>query len=200
MLQAGTTSNSTNNNNNNNNENANNETQQNVLTAGQEEAGGSTTSPGQTAGNTPAASTKKDSTIKVDAAGSVSWNYVADETKATLDNVNISLTRPNGGSDMTTGVSVMAEDSSYIGSYSGAAAISKIGAADTSKFQASLSGAIAVNDLYKTTESSLKHATITNADNVEENNKKSDDSEDISVDKSYIALLTYKEANYGRFN
>ena len=145
------------------NETENSTTQQAVLTAGQGEAGSSTN---QTAGKTPAASAKKDSTIKVDAAGSVSWNYVADETKAALDNVNISLTRPNEGTNVTTGVSVMAEDSSYIGSYSGAAAISKIGATDTSKFQASLSGAVAVNDLYKTTEASLKNAIITNADNV----------------------------------
>ncbi|MGM9561735.1 MAG: hypothetical protein ACI3WT_05750, partial [Phascolarctobacterium sp.] len=119
------------------------------------------------AGNAkPEQSKKKESSIKVDAAGSVSWNYIVDETKASLENVDITLTRPEAGNEMTTGVSVLAEDSSYIGSYSGAAAISKIGAADKSKFSGSLSGAVAVNDIYKTTGANLKNTKITNADNV----------------------------------
>ncbi|MGM9568613.1 MAG: leukotoxin LktA family filamentous adhesin, partial [Phascolarctobacterium sp.] len=49
----------------------------------------------------PEAAQKKESSIKVDAAGSVSWNYVVDETKASLENVNINLTRPSDGSDKT---------------------------------------------------------------------------------------------------
>lgn len=127
----------------------------------------------------PAAAKKKESSFRVDLAGSVSWNYVVDETKASLDNVNITLTRPSGGTDVTTGVSVLAEDSSYSGSYSGAAAISKIDTTDKSKFSGSLSGAIAVNDIYKTTEAKLNNTTITNADNV--NNKAQNSGAQVAV-------------------
>ena len=121
------------------------------------------------ADNKKKAGSKKadESVIKVGAAGSVAWNYVKDETSASLDNVDIALTRP-AGNDKTTGVSIAAEDSSYIGAYSGAAALSKVGLAgkDATKFQSSLSGAVAVNDVYKTTTSSLNNTKLTNADNV----------------------------------
>ena len=64
----------------------------------------------------------------------------------------------------------MAEDSSYIGAYSGAAALSKFGFAaeegSSTKFQGMLSGAIAVNDVYKSTTSALRRAELNNADNV----------------------------------
>ena len=111
----------------------------------------------------------QESVIKVDAAGSVAWNYVKDETDASLDNVQIELLRP-AGANKTTGVDIMAEDSSYIGAYSGAAALSKFGFAaedgSSTKFQGMLSGAIAVNDVYKSTTSALRHAELNNADNV----------------------------------
>lgn len=111
----------------------------------------------------------EESVIKVDAAGSVAWNYVKDETDASIDNVQIELLRPAGASK-TTGVDIMAEDSSYIGAYSGAAALSKFGFAaeegSSTKFQGMLSGAIAVNDVYKSTTSALRRAELNNADNV----------------------------------
>ena len=111
----------------------------------------------------------QESVIKVDAAGSVAWNYVKDETDASVDNVQIELQRP-AGANKTTGVDIMAEDSSYIGAYSGAAALSKFGFAaeegSSTKFQGMLSGAIAVNDVYKSTTSALRHAELNNADNV----------------------------------
>lgn len=111
----------------------------------------------------------EESVIKVDAAGSVAWNYVKDETDASIDNVQIELLRP-AGADKTTGVDIMAEDSSYIGAYSGAAALSKFGFAaeegSSTKFQGMLSGAIAVNDVYKSTTSALRRAELNNADNV----------------------------------
>ena len=111
----------------------------------------------------------EESVIKVDAAGSVAWNYVKDETDASIDNVQIELLRP-AGANKTTGVDTMAEDSSYIGAYSGAAALSKFGFAaedgSSTKFQGMLSGAIAVNDVYKSTTSALRRAELNNADNV----------------------------------
>ena len=111
----------------------------------------------------------EESVIKVDGAGSVAWNYVKDETDASIDNVQIELLRP-AGANKTTGVDIMAEDSSYIGAYSGAAALSKFGFAaeegSSTKFQGMLSGAIAVNDVYKSTTSALRRAKLNNADNV----------------------------------
>lgn len=111
----------------------------------------------------------EESVIKVDAAGSVAWNYVKDETDASIDNVQIEMLRP-AGANKTTGVDIMAEDSSYIGAYSGAAALSKFGFAaedgSSTKFQGMLSGAIAVNDVYKSTTSALRRAELNNADNV----------------------------------
>ena len=111
----------------------------------------------------------EESVIKVDAAGSVAWNYVKDETDASIDNVQIELLRPEGA-NKTTGVDIMAEDSSYIGAYSGAAALSKFGFAaeegSSTKVQGMLSGAIAVNDVYKSTTSALRRAELNNADNV----------------------------------
>lgn len=111
----------------------------------------------------------EESVIKVDAAVSVAWNYVKDETDASIDNVQIELLRP-AGANKTTGVDIMAEDSSYIGAYSGAAALSKFGFAaedgSSTKFQGMLSGAIAVNDVYKSTTSALRRAELNNADNV----------------------------------
>lgn len=111
----------------------------------------------------------EESVIKVDAAGSVAWNYVKDETDASIDNVQIEMLPPKGA-NKNIGVDIMAEDSSYIGAYSGAAALSKFGFAaeegSSTKFQGMLSGAIAVNDVYKSTTSALRHAELNNAYNV----------------------------------
>ena len=69
-----------------------------------------------------------DPILKVNAAGSVSWNYVNDKTEAKLDNVAIKLTAPNIGEgvidqkliqDKSASVHVNSEDNSYIGAYSG---------------------------------------------------------------------------------
>lgn len=111
----------------------------------------------------------EESVIKVDAAGSVAWNYVKDETDASIDNVQIELLRP-AGTDKTTSVAIAAEESSYIGAYSGSAALSKFGfageKASSTKFEGMLSGAIAVNDVHKSTTSALRRAELNNADNV----------------------------------
>ncbi|MGM9583128.1 MAG: hypothetical protein ACI3WU_05375, partial [Phascolarctobacterium sp.] len=116
-----------------------------------------------------------DVAVRINAAGSVSWNYVVDETRATLDNVNIVLTEPDIAAgvtdaklknDVTTAVNVKAEDSSYIGAYSGAAALSKLGNNSHASFQAVLSGAVAVNDLKKETYATFKNSSVENADNI----------------------------------
>lgn len=117
----------------------------------------------------------QDVVARINAAGSVSWNYVVDETRAILDNVAISLTEPTIDqavqdatlkSDKTTAVNVKAEDSSYIGAYSGAAALTKLGNNSQASFQAALSGAVAVNDLKKETYSTFKNSSVENADNI----------------------------------
>ena len=107
----------------------------------------------------------QEATIKLNAVGSVSWNYVVDETKATLDNVEITLTSPEKGvgvadTDVTGSVRVEAEDASYIGAYSGAMALNKLGNGDNSKFQGTLAGAVGVNDLKKTTTATLENSVI----------------------------------------
>ena len=108
-------------------------------------------------------------TVSLNAVGSVSWNYVIDETKATLDNVNITLTPAEIGAgvvdeklinDKTAFVKVEAEDASYIGAYSGAMALNKLGNGDNSKFQGTLAGAVGVNDLQKTTTATLGNSVI----------------------------------------
>ena len=107
--------------------------------------------------------------ISLNAVGSVSWNYVVDETKATLDNVNINLTKADVAADVTdetlkndrsASVKVEAEDASYIGAYSGAMALNKLGSNNNTKFQGTLAGAVAVNDLKKTTTVTLQNTDI----------------------------------------
>lgn len=141
-------------------DNTKNDTVKSLLkdTAGTDNAGSGTAKP------TPSTKTK-DSIIKVDAAGSVAWNYVNDETNASLEGVTIGLERL-GSDDKTTSVNLKSEDSSYIGAYSGAAALSKFGyaedAVNATKAQGMLSGAVAVNDLYKNTTSRLDNVYIFN--------------------------------------
>ena len=114
-----------------------------------------------------------DPILKVNAAGSVSWNYVNDKTEAKLDNVEIKLTAPDIREgvidqkliqDKSASVHVNSKDNSYIGAYSGSAALTKFGEDNTSQFTGSLSGAIAVNDLKKSTLASMGNTTISQKD------------------------------------
>ena len=119
--------------------------------------------PAPGAGESGGSDSSKDKTtaIRINAAGSVSWNYVKDDTEAGLDNVNVNLK----GQDSS--LTVEAQDNSYIGAYSGAMALTKMGVSNDKdsegnrKFDASLSGAIAKNDLHKVTWASLGNTTVT---------------------------------------
>lgn len=111
----------------------------------------------------------QDAIVKVNAVGSTSWNYVVDETKATLDNVKITLTPAEIGTGVTSAelindksgfVKVEAEDASYIGAYSGAMALTKLGNNNHTAFQSALAGAVAVNDLQKNTTATLENSSI----------------------------------------
>ena len=116
---------------------------------------------------TPQAGTKNP-VVELKAAGSVSVNYIVDETRAAIDNVNIEMLRPTSGSDMTTNVSLKAEDDSYIGAYSGAGALTKQGVdfKHDSKFSSLINGAVAFNEINKTTSATLQNSKVTNVDNV----------------------------------
>lgn len=111
----------------------------------------------------------QDAIVKINAVGSTSWNYVVDETKATLDNVNITLTPAEIGAGVTSAelindksgfVKVEAEDAPYIGAYSGAMALTKLGNNNHTAFQSALAGAVAVNDLQKNTTATLENSSI----------------------------------------
>lgn len=116
---------------------------------------------------TPQAGTKNP-VVELKAAGSVSVNYIVDETRAAIDSVNIEMLRPTSGSDMTTNVSLTAEDDSYIGAYSGAGALTKQGVdfKHDSKFSSLINGAVAFNEINKTTSATLQNSKVTNVDNV----------------------------------
>lgn len=116
---------------------------------------------------TPQAVTKNP-VVELKAAGSVSVNYIVDETRAAIDNVNIEMLRPTSGSDMTTNVILKAEDDSYIGAYSGAGALTKQGVdfKHDSKFSSLINGAVAFNEINKTTSATLQNSKVTNVDNV----------------------------------
>ena len=112
---------------------------------------------------------ESDPMLKVNAAGSVSWNDVKDTTEAALNDIEVKLTGPDIGKDVedpkliqdkSASVHVKGEDNSYIGAYSGSAALTKFGEDDTSQFTASLSGAVAVNELKKSTSASLGNTHI----------------------------------------
>lgn len=125
------------------------------------------TPPPNTNPQTPQAGTKNP-VVEVKAAGSVSVNYIVDETRAAIDNVNIEMLRPTSGSDMTTNVILKAEDDSYIGAYSGAGALTKQGVdfKHDSKFSSLINGAVAFNEINKTTSATLQNSKVTNVDNV----------------------------------
>lgn len=116
---------------------------------------------------TPQAGTKNP-VVELKAAASVSVNYIVDETRAAIDNVNIEMLRPTSGSDMTTNVILKAEDDSYIGAYSGAGALTKQGVdfKHDSKFSSLINGAVAFNEINKTTSATLQNSKVTNVDNV----------------------------------
>lgn len=116
---------------------------------------------------TPQAGTKNP-VVELKAAGSVSVNYIVDETRAAIDNVNIEMLRPTSGSDMTTNVILKAEDDSYIGAYSGAGALTKQGVdfKHDSKFSSLINGAVAFNEINKTTSATLQKSKVTDVDNV----------------------------------
>ena len=108
---------------------------------------------------------KNDPKLTIAAAGSVSWNAVDNVTKATLDNVKINLKK--NGNEAKASVNVTAQDDSYIGAYSGAMALTKLGKNnESSKFNGTLSGAIAVNDIAKVTQATLSNTNITAEDGV----------------------------------
>ncbi|MGM9561983.1 MAG: leukotoxin LktA family filamentous adhesin, partial [Phascolarctobacterium sp.] len=120
---------------------------------------------------TPAEKTPTEATknpvVELKAAGSVSVNYIVDETRAGIDSVKIAMQRLASG-DMTTNLSIQAQDDSYIGAYSGAGALSKQGVdyQNNSKFSGMINGAVAFNEINKTTSASLKNSKLTNVDNV----------------------------------
>ena len=127
--------------------------------AGKDDGGDPAPGAGESGGSD--SSKDKTTTIRINAAGSVSWNYVKDDTEAGLDNVTVNL--KGQGSSLT----VEAQDNSYIGAYSGAMALTKMGVSNDKdsdgnrKFDASLSGAVAKNDLHKVTWASLGNTTVT---------------------------------------
>ena len=125
------------------------------------------TPPPNTNPQTPQAGTKNP-VVELKAAGSVSVNYIVDETRAAIDNVNIEMLRPTSGSDMTTNVILKAEDDSYIGAYSGAGALTKQGVdfKHDSKFSSLINGAVAFNEINKTISATLQNSKVTNVDNV----------------------------------
>ena len=110
---------------------------------------------------------QNNSSIKIGGAGSVSWNDVHNKTIATVDGVNINLTAPENAIDKTTSLKVQAVDQSYIGAYSGAMALTKAGNNNNTSFSATLSGAVAVNDLVKETSATISGSSISNALNID---------------------------------
>ncbi|MDY2637459.1 MAG: hypothetical protein SOV56_05940, partial [Phascolarctobacterium sp.] len=167
---------STNNNDNNNNANTTEETNNTIvqITAGEvgnNESGNEKATEGNSgnnAGNKKPEKAQKNPVVDLKAAGSVSVNYIVDETRAGIDNIDIEIIRPTSGSDVTTNLQITAEDDSYIGAYSGAGALTKQGVdyQNNSKFSSLINGAVAFNEINKTTSATLKNSTINNVDNV----------------------------------
>ena len=110
---------------------------------------------------------QNNSSIKISEAGSVSWNDVHNKTVAAVDGVDINLTAPTNATDKTTSLKVQAVDQSYIGAYSGAMALTQAGNTNNTSFSATLSGAVAVNDLVKETSAKISGSSISNALNID---------------------------------
>ena len=104
---------------------------------------------------------KNASRVNIAAAGSVAWNDINTSAEATLSNVKIT---PKSQAAKTA-VGVAAEDSAYIGAFSGAMALTKAGgsvsAGGSQGFAATLVGAVAGNDIVKKTSSLLNSVQIT---------------------------------------
>lgn len=93
-------------------------------------------------------------------AGSGSVNLVQGNTAALLEGVQVKA----AGEQNT--VSVSAADKSMIGAYSGAAALKKQGAANSSKFGGTLAGAVAYNGVKTGVTAQIKDAAITDAQSI----------------------------------
>lgn len=93
-------------------------------------------------------------------AGSGSVNLVQGNTAALLEGVQVKA------ADEQNTVSVSAADKSMIGAYSGAAALKKQGAANSSKFGGTLAGAVAYNGVKTGVTAQIKDAVITDAQSI----------------------------------
>lgn len=93
-------------------------------------------------------------------AGSGSVNLVQGNTAALLEGVQV-----NAADEQNT-VSVSAADKSMIGAYSGAAALKKQGAGNSSKFGGTLAGAVAYNGVKTGVTAQIKDAAITDAQSI----------------------------------
>lgn len=93
-------------------------------------------------------------------AGSGSVNLVQGNTAALLEGVQVKA------ADKQNTVSVSAADKSMIGAYSGAAALKKQGAGNSSKFGGTLAGAVAYNGVKTGVTAQIKDAAITDAQSI----------------------------------
>lgn len=93
-------------------------------------------------------------------AGSGSVNLVQGNTAALLEGVQVKA------ADEQNTVSVSAADESMIGAYSGAAALKKQGAGNSSKFGGTLAGAVAYNGVKTGVTAQIKDAVITDAQSI----------------------------------
>ena len=93
-------------------------------------------------------------------AGSGSVNLVQGNTAALLEGVQVEA------ADEQNTVSVSAADKSMIGAYSGAAALKKQGAGNSSKFGGTLAGAVAYNGVKTGVTAQIKDAAITDAKSI----------------------------------
>ena len=93
-------------------------------------------------------------------AGSGSVNLVQGNTAALLEGVQVKA------ADGQNTVSVSAADKSMIGAYSGAAALKKQGAGNSSKFGGTLAGAVAYNGVKTGVTAQIKDAAITDAQSI----------------------------------
>ena len=93
-------------------------------------------------------------------AGSGSVNLVQGNTAALLEGVQVKA------ADKQNTVSVSAADKSMIGAYSGAAALKKQGAGNSSKFGGTLAGAVAYNGVKTGVTAQIKDAVITDAQSI----------------------------------
>lgn len=93
-------------------------------------------------------------------AGSGSVNLVQGNTAALLEGVQVKA------ADKQNTVSVSAADKSMLGAYSGAAALKKQGAGNSSKFGGTLAGAVAYNGVKTGVIAQIKDAAITDAQSI----------------------------------